>query len=245
MIKFKIDQTDSAILRQTAQGLEAQRTASISGITNLKEALEHPNLPHVGHRHPQLENLVVKDITAKHNGPDTATITINYHNPSGSSSDKPQVKVGSALRSQTTETDLAGNRITVAYSASGNDKDLTTQGSRVSVLRSQTELSFARVESIHPALRAKKYAGTINRTTIFEGVPGTWLCTSISGKSDDGGLTFLTTYLFQYNESGWQPIISYTDPKTNRPPADLVAGIGIKVVTLYREEDFKNLGLGT
>ena len=144
MIKFKIDQTDSAILRQTANGLEAQRTASICGITNLKDALEHPDLPRMGHRHPQFENLVVKDIAAKHDGPNTAIITITYHNPSGNSNGQAQVNVGSALRSQTTETDLAGNRITVAYSASGDD-DLTTQGSRISVLRPQTELSFTRL----------------------------------------------------------------------------------------------------
>jgi hypothetical protein len=245
MIKLKMDRTQGALLRQTSNGLEAQRTAYITGITQLRQALEHANLPRVGQAHPDIEDLVARSITAKPDGPNAAIITIDYHNPAGSNNDIPQVKVGSALRQQSTETDLSGNRITVAYSASGEDTDLSIQGARVAVLRPQTELTFSRLETTHPASTAKTYAGTVNRSNIFDGGPGTWLCTAISGNSDDGGQTFLVTYLFQYNAEGWQPIVSYTDPKTNRPPADLVGGVGIKRVTLYRDEEFKNMGLGS
>lgn len=245
MIKFKIDRTDGALLRQTALGFEAQRLAYISGITHLKQAMDHPDLPRVGQVHPDMDQLVVQSITAKPDGPNAAIITISYHNPAGNNSDKPQVKVGSALRQQLTETDFSGNRITVAYSSSGSDENMITQGARVAVLRPQTELTLSRLETTHPARTARIYAGTINRSSIFDGAPGTWLCTAIHGNSDDGGQTFLVTYQFQFDSEGWQPTVSYTDPKTNRPPADLVPGIGIKQVMLYRDEEFKNLGLGS
>jgi len=245
MIKLKIDRTQGAQLRHTASGLEAQRVAYITGIQNLKQALEHPDLPKIGQAHPDMHNLIIQSITAKHDGPNAANITLAYHNPSGNNSDKPQVKVGSALRQQTTEIDLNGNRITVAYSCSGEDQDLVTQGARVPVLKPETELTFIRLETTHPATTAKKYAGTVNRSTIFEGPPGGWLCTAITGSSDDGGKTFIVTYLFQFNENGWQPTVSYIDPKTNRPPANLTAGIGTKQVQLYRDTEFKNLGLGS
>jgi hypothetical protein len=244
MIKLKIDRTSGALIRHTPSGMEAERQGYITGITHLKQALEHPDLPRIGHPHPSLPELVVRSVTAKPDGPNAAVITIAYHNPAGNG-DQPKIAIGTALRQQLTETDLAGNRITVAYSATGDDLDMVTQGVRVAALRPQTELSFTRLQATHPAKSARIYAGTINRTAIFEGEPGTWLCTSIDGKSEDGGTNFLVTYQFQYNADGWQPAVSYTDPKTNRPPADLVAGVGIKQVSIYRQEEFKNLGLGS
>ncbi|HAI12223.1 MAG TPA: hypothetical protein DCM28_11000 [Phycisphaerales bacterium] len=244
MIKLKIDRTDGGSLRQTSKGLEAQRHAYVTGIKQLRDAIEHPDLPRVGHPHPQLTHLVVNSITAKPDGPNAANITITYHDPSGNG-DHPKVSIDTALRQHTTETDLDGNRITVSYSNTGEDVDMIAQGARVSVLRPQTQLTFTRLENAHPAKTAKTYAGTINRSSIFQGAPQTWLCTSIDATSDDGGNSFLVTYQFQYNASGWQPTVSYTDPKTNRPPADLVADVGIKQVELYRLEEFKNLGLGS
>lgn len=244
MLKFKMDQTHGATLRQTAVGLEAERLAYITGITDLQQAMAHPNLPHVGQSHPAIPHLVVGSLVAKHDGPNSAKIIITYHNPAGTS-DKPKVSIGTALRQLTTETDLAGNRITVAYANAGMDDDTLTQGARVAVLRPQTELTFTRLENTHPVKTAQIYAGTVNRSSIFQGDPGTWLCTSIDGQSEDGGTTFLVTYLFQHNIDGWQPTVSYNDPKTNRPPADLLPGIGIKQVTLYKQEEFRNLGLGS
>ncbi|MBN4061205.1 hypothetical protein JYU15_02085, partial [bacterium AH-315-I18] len=97
MIKFKIDRTHGTLLRHTALGLEAERVAYITGIENLKQALEHPDLPKIGQAHPQMHSLIVRSMTAKPDGPNAATITLSYHNPSGNNSDKPQVKVGSAL----------------------------------------------------------------------------------------------------------------------------------------------------
>ncbi|MAX26877.1 MAG: hypothetical protein CMJ19_20480 [Phycisphaeraceae bacterium] len=244
MIKLKIDRTEGALLRHTATGLEAQRQAYVTGITHLQQALDHPDLPRIGQAHPDIHTLVVRTITAQPDGPNAAVITITYHNPSGQG-DQPKVSIGTALSQERTETDLTGNRITVAYSQSGDDADMVTQGARVTVLRPQTEISFTRLQTTHPASTSRQYAGTVNRTTIFEGEPGTWLCTSIDGDSEDGGVTFLVTYRFQYNAQGWQPTVSYTNPKTNRPPADLVNGVGIKQVNLYRQEEFKNLGLGS
>ncbi len=244
MIKIKMDRTSGALLRHTAEGLEAQRQAFITGITDLQQALDHPDLPRIGQAHPEVHQLVVQSITAKPDGPNAAIITINYHSPAGRS-EQPKVSVGTALRQELTETDLAGNRITVAYSQTGDAANMVTQGARVAVLKPQTEMSLTRLQTTHPARTARMYAGTVNRTAIFEGEPGTWLCTSIDGESEDGGVTFLVTYRFQYNSQGWQPTVSYTNPKTNRPPADLVAGVGIKKVSLYRQEEFKNLGLGS
>ncbi|MFG0249240.1 MAG: hypothetical protein ACF8OB_10165 [Phycisphaeraceae bacterium JB051] len=244
MIKIKFDRTEGALLRQTPTGLEAQRQAYITGITHLQQALDHPDLPRIGQAHPDIHTLIARSITAQPDGPNAAVITILYHNPGGHG-DKPKVAIDTALRQELTETDVNGSRITLAYSQTGDDADMITQGARVAVLRPQTQMALTRMQTTHPAKTARQYAGTVNRTSIFEGQPGTWLCTSIDGESEDGGITFKVTYRFQYNASGWQPTVSYTNPKTNRPPADLVAGVGIKQVNLYRQEEFKNLGLGS
>jgi len=248
MAQVKIDKIEGSSLRRTAEGSEAQRIARVSGLSGgasdrLRAACDAPGIPSVGEPHPTIANLYVCSLVAVPDGAAAAIVTISYRSRSAEIGETPVIQVGSSVVQTTTETDADGNRITVSYSASGDDVDLKTQGSRVSVLVPQTTLRFTRTEDASPLAKARTCVGTINKTEVFDSASGTWLCTAIAGRSLDGGATYEVTYEFQYNGRGWQPTVSYIDPQTNRPPPELTDGLGAKTVNVYLETEFKELGL--
>ena len=67
----------------------------------------------------------------------------------------------------------------------------------------------------------------------------TWLCTSISGITNDNGITYSVRYSFTYNENSWDKEVIYVDPRTGEPPADAEPF----VFKIYKKTDFNILGL--
>ncbi len=250
MSKVKLDRIEGSSLRRMAEGFEAVRVAYVIGLGGdacgrLRQAVEAEGIPRVGQPHPTIENLVVQLVAVEPDGPHAAKVLIHYRSREvgGGSAGGGRVEVGSTLNQRLTETNLSGERITVAYTATGDDSDLQIQGTRVPALRPQTTLQFSRNESNNPARLARQFVGTVNQARIFDGDSQTWLCTAITGKSSDGAVSFDVTYEFQHNADGWQPQVSYIDPRTNRPPADLVLGVGLKEIAIYKQTDFRELGL--
>lgn len=93
---------------------------------------------------------------------------------------------------------------------------------------------------------AKNYVGKVN-SIVWEFQPSdlseTWLCTGITGVSNDNGVSYTVTYNFTYREDKWYQTIVYIDPNTGRPPIDLVDGEGKKLYALQSNIDFNPLGL--
>jgi hypothetical protein len=248
MLQVKLDRVEGSSMRQAADGLEADRIAHVTGLSGsapdrLKQALGARGLPAVGQPHPTIANLYVHALSAEPNGPDAAVVTIRYVSRGAQAGSLPLVRIGSSLTQTTTDIDADGRRITVSYSPTGEESAERTQGMRVAIRSPQTTLQFTRSEQASPLAKARRFVGRINRTAVFDSGPGTWLCTAITGQSIDGGTTFEVTYAFQHDARSWQPTVSYIDPKTNRPPADLIDGVGSRTVRVYEEAEFKELGL--
>ena len=84
----------------------------------------------------------------------------------------------------------------------------------------------------------------------------TWLCTRIDGQSQDGGVSFVVTYEFQIRRGpylseatpptyqGWDAVVVYIDPETDKPIQEPVWGETIKLVRVYPEMDFAALNIG-
>jgi len=248
MIQVRIDRIEGSACRLSADGLEADRVATVSGLSGhaadrLHAAVEAAGIPRIGDAHPTIAGLYAHRIEVVPDGATAAVVTIHYRSRSAEMGEVPVVEVGSSVVQTTTDTDEVGRRIAVSYSPTGTSTDMKTQGARLSVLAPQTTLRFARTEDANPLAKARSFAGTINKTAVFDSDAGTWLCTAIGGRSIGGGGAYEVTYEFQYQDQGWQPTASYTDPQTNRPPPDVVDGLGVKTVNIYREKEFKELGL--
>ena len=248
MTQVRLDRIEGSAYRLGTEGVEADRVATVSGLNGhaadrLRAALAASGLPRVGEAHPTIPALYAQSLHAAPDGPTAAVVTIRYRSRAAGAGQVPSLEVGSSVVQTTTDSDEAGERVTVSYSPTGAATDLKSQGARLSVFAPQTTLRFTRTEDASPLTKARAYVGTINRSAVFDSAPGTWLCTAITGRSVDGAGTSEVTYEFQYEAQGWQPKATYIDPQTNRPPFDLVAGLGAKTVRVYRECEFKLLGL--
>ena len=258
MAQVRLDRIEGSAYRLTADGIEADRVATVSGLSGhaadrLRAALAATGVPRVGDAHPTIANLYAQSLHVAPDGPTAAVVTIRYRSRAAEAGQAPLVEVGSSVVQTTTDTDSAGARITVSYTPTGEAAELKTQGARLSILAPQTTLRFTRTEDARPLAKARTFVGTVNRTAVFDSAAGTWLCTAITGRSVDGprsgggsgggGGVYEVTYEFQYESQGWQPRATYIDPQTNRPPADVADGVGVKAVRIYAEQEFKELGL--
>ena len=248
MLQVRIDRIDGSSCRLSANGYEADRTATVSGLTGhaadrLRAAVVATGIPRIGDAHPTIANLYAQELRVVPDGATAAVVTIRYISRAAEIGQAPVVEVGSSVVQTSTDTDATGERVTVSYLPASGATELRTQGVRLSVMAPQTTLRMTRTEDANPQVKARSFVGTINRTRVFDGDRGKWLCTSIGGKSIDGGSAYEVTYEFQYQSDGWQPKASYIDPQTNRPPSDVVDGLGVKTVSIYREREFKELGL--
>lgn len=123
------------------------------------------------------------------------------------------------------------------------------QGVFVEVQVPNASVSFIKEVPFDVAIVNGLTRGFVGRTNSdsFLGDPaGTWLCTGISGGSEDGGLHFLLTFEFQRNfsENGWDASIVFIDSKTDQPVEDPVDGEGVRSdVIIYREAPFAALRL--
>ena len=123
------------------------------------------------------------------------------------------------------------------------------------------------METRDPTDISREYAGKCNSggwgRDLFAAARE-WLCTAITGISNDGGETWQVDYEFAYSERqkdgastgpGWDEFKYYVDPTTGKPPATVEAinyaldeGVGTggwKRIKHYKELDFTALNLET
>lgn len=161
------------------------------------------------------------------------------------------IEVGASLSEDETTKDADGNPFSVEYTYPANypgDKAGQTWGDvgdAVQKLVPSMTIVVTRREAASPGDTAKQFVGKVNDgpwSLDSTANARQWLCTSITGRSEDGGLTYTVVYQFERRET-WDLGIYFINPDTGKPPADLVDGVGIKQVQLYTEADFDLLGL--
>lgn len=127
------------------------------------------------------------------------------------------------------------------------------QGGQIDFQEPMMVFRYARREPSETYIgdKARAFIRHINSQAIFgdPNVPGTgdpprtWLCTRIDGVSDDAGLTYNTTYEFQYRSETWDPVLVFTDPETGKPVPFPVWGESIRQVRVFPLANFFELGL--
>lgn len=167
------------------------------------------------------------------------------------------IEVSSSVAQVETDKDSEGNLVTVEYKYPDDyewNADLQgvtkTQTGLLSKIQPEPSISITRREVILGIdLTGKKllFEGKVNQGGWLlepDAPTGTWLCTSIGGRSQDNGLTYDVTYTFQFRRNDWGETARFIDPGTGQAPADLVDGVGFKDVRIYETADFNLLGLG-
>lgn len=161
-----------------------------------------------------------------------------------------QIEVGASLAQVETNLDKDGNKITLSYTYPVGYKldankagETITQGGFYTKLVPEATARYRRTELGSPLVKATQYVGRVNSGTFLGLSAGYWLCTSIVGRSDDGGYSFDVNYEFQVRQDGWAQKLVYINPDTGLPPEDIVDEVGAKTIDVYEDIDFDDLDL--
>lgn len=244
-IEVKLDQPDGATTRHTVHGWRVQRSAYVTGLSGdyhqrMAQAIGANGIPRLHTAHPEIAELFVWSLDATPAGPTAAIVQVTYgtnnaHHLTGLN--RPAlVEVGASLSQSVTYEDAEGEPLLVTL---GEGEDAPSQIAQAVKLQPQTTLRYSRLEDANPASKARAYVGKVNAGSFESGSGGTWLCTCIAGRSNDGGATYEVTYDFQYNADNWQPVVVYVDPATGKPHPDATASVAM----IYEAIDFGGLGL--
>lgn len=158
---------------------------------------------------------------------------------------------GASLRQITTQTTANGNSLYVSHTYPGDDPDwpseTKSQGGECQVMLTDEDLRATGIlAEDYPHRLVYRWTKCLNSTAWAGGAPYRWMCTGVTFEPHDMGATPPTwefTFTFQYNDEpfGWRPRYTYIDPRTGRPPIDLVEGVGKKTLNWYPTGDFNTL----
>jgi len=244
------------------------------------EAMNAAGIPRKGEQHRSQPLLFAKSADATMLS-ETGTqwdITINwgqlnFGSGSVSVSEPGQIEVGATVQDVETFLDADGNEILVSHEFLIDDPDggggkipdpertpnpITDQPVAVMDSVANPVASLTRREPRNPLDVAIDVVGKVNSKSFLGAPPRYWLCTGIRSSSADDGLTWTTTYTFQYAEgvdiqrrprSGWDASVRFRDPVTGEIPTGLqgpgagVAYVGKRDVRVKKTYDFGRLRL--
>lgn len=255
-------------LEHGANGYVARLAFGVTDITGggadiLVNAMNARGIPYWGQSHPTIIGLPVARRTARLE-PDSqrkVRVEVVYEYPSGGGNfyinDPDDLGPGSAsieysntVQAATTETDYLNELLYVApytYTPPGAAAPVTTDA-RVAKVEMQQPAPIVRYrrreryapasEQASPSFKSALYTGAINSAETFRDDPHFWMCTGITGVSDDGGRSYNVNYEFQYNPNSWDIEIGPHDAK-----GEPIQGAPTEKRQLYKEIDFWNLNL--
>lgn len=237
-------------------GFSAVRSFTVEDVDTEIQAIEHSGIPRVRDSHPERTGAIVMNVTGKPIGPRVFRVMVQYGVPEPSQSFQPEtpgatglIELGSSSTVLTTSRDIeTGEAIILEHTyvetlATGDvDRRTERQGAEVEYEAAQMLLVQRRQELYPPVEKARIYGNTVNRFRIWGFAPETLLCLPITATSSDGGASWTVTYQFQAADT-WKAEARFRDKTTGKPPVDLVRGVGIKDVTVFKRADFSDLGL--
>jgi hypothetical protein len=239
--------------KKTIDGWELTRTAVVTGVTGTGHAKilnAAAELPDINAAHPSLSTCYLREIIPESVGSDTVKFRLIYSVPTPPRF-QPQldtIEVGGTLSQVQTNKDREGNIISVSYTYPSDyklDENLagkTVQtSSLVGKLAPEHTITYSNLLFYNPQGLSENFVGTVNNGPWIlapSAAAGTWLCTGIVGRSNDGGLSYATTYTFQYRADTWKAVVVFIDPNTGVPPDDLVVDTGIKNCEMYPITNF-------
>lgn len=245
---------DSCTLRRSAEGTEVVRAQLIGDFVSvdfgrLVEAMEAEGVPAYGAvcPLPSLDALKVVDQQVEIIDPKIVRVISTYRKPKANEkpdpttdTDGPEKSITCSLTNVKTNRDVTGADMIVSHTV---EAVVVTQSVEMEVQRPVAVLKYTRRESTLPLSRAVEKLGCIN-SDVFDGCAiGTVMFSNISATTRNGGANFDVSYEFTYNPFGWTSLGYWIDPKTGRPPADLVPGVGIISFSQYVATAFSTLSL--
>jgi len=258
----KLDIIEGANTRLSKDGWEWTRVALVSGLTGTGPEKQAAAVNAVidivgpiGAAHPTVA-AVITEFVSSVDSSDDVRVSIIYRPPSViPDPDQPAavIEVGSSLSQVESNRDVNNNLISVSYKYPNDYKlderkqgQTITQGKMLTRPAPESSFVFRRVETGSPGGKSRAYVGKVNAAGWAadpSAAEKTWLCTAITGVSNDGGETYDVTYQFQYREDTWEEDAVFINPDDGMPPADLVAGTGTKKVSMTGTANFNNLNL--
>lgn len=250
-----LDLIDNTDLKRTSDGYELSRTAIVTGMTGsghsrLYNAVNDVAMPNIGDSHPAVSSATLKEISTTYVDSETVKFKLTYRSQSFTWQ-KPfvanAIQVGSSVVQTQTNKDRTGVDFSLTYTyptgyqRSPHDTATTeakeiTQGATATLLAPQLRYSVQKIEFSSPESTAANYVGKVNSSGWRGYAARTWLCTNISGYSDDGGATFNTTYEFQYNPDTWNVELVFIKDD-GKPPSTTDAN-SKKTYSIYNEANF-------
>lgn len=83
--------------------------------------------------------------------------------------------------------------------------------------------SFDTSHGVIPEIHANDFGGKLNNATFFGYPAGHVLCESVNyDNAGFGSIANRYQYEFRFRDYGWQPEVAWTNPKTGKPPTDLL-----------------------
>lgn len=254
MSTVEVNIVDTSKLRQTSGEMTMTRLAKVYGLDitspparRLYDAMTNPGVPGIGDPHEDVPGLFVVSREAAGLGPTHVDVSLQYSTqttniPGGQNK---SVRYSAGVRSIPVYKDAFGQLIEVSYTnpEGATDKVSGSVTKQVPTLIMTVEKTqgFDPYDAGHT-----DFVGTVNSSTFRGKSPGFWLCTSVSGNSDDGGNTYRTAYTFEATNEpgGWTGTLFYIPRGDSKPPPDVTTSNGIEDgIALYQKRNFNSLGL--
>jgi hypothetical protein len=222
-----------------------------TGTAGLWDALNAIGVPRANEWAPGNTNLVCvgRKVEFLSNSNTKAQIDCEYR-PIADSKTNFIFSGGTQLAQVTSQVDAYGNQIAVAHQWPSNDPDYPSQyhlqGLDMAVLMPQTTLvAVGQLPIAWPSAFAEFWVGSMNETYWSGADPYKWICSRVDFRGLDNGFgrqrRWEFTMEFQKNRNTWIPQTFFVDPRTGKPPSDLVPGEGIKNVDWYGVVDYNYL----
>jgi hypothetical protein len=263
----------------TIDGWTINRTAIVDrlsgylGYQKLIAATQYLNTEgaYIGAQHPAWPTAYLISINPVSIDNDTIKFSFVYkENPPVS------ITLNTALSQESTNIDATGTKIELEYTYPTDYKDPNTgatsqlsgktikQGGTVMKYIPEIGFSYTRTEAVTGMQlieKKKLYEGKINSSNWTLGGVNQekwrWLCTGITGDSQDGGINYVVTYSFSYRKgsriygttgdySGWRPFVVFVRVDGNPAPDvldDPIQYDAYKNIPLYEEVDFNPLNI--
>ena len=212
----------------------------------------------VGAPHPTRVTALLRDFQADAVSQSAVKIRMTYRD---STFGPPRIEVGASLSQVESNVDINGYPIVLRYKYPDDYKTnparvvdgvgvTLEQGGMYTKLTPEASVKYQQLELESPLVKATQYVGSVN-DAIFLGLgPRRWLCTQITGTSDDGGYIWDVTYVFQARVDTWDQTLVFINPDDGKPPADIDSGDsggGLSeasaFIQVYPEANFSLLGL--
>ena len=233
-----------------------------TGANAAADALDTPGVPQYGDR---LDNrflypgysLIVHRRSVEMVDEGTAKVTITYENSFSVDAMEDQFdapfmdsmagEVRCSIQQKGSNLDGDGNQVTVSHTFPADDRnhpgETIVQGGEFTFYSAQRSFSIHGIKETNtPWNIANTIIGSVNIYPFSGEAARMWLCTAVNWKpeSNYGGVTrYFMRFEFEFNPDSWDPTVVFIDEATNKPPPDLVPGVGIVTVEKLPAVDFE------